>query len=166
MKPLCTSWVDGTMVCSLLCLLLFSGVSSAWSNDTKTAPEKVSTYLRDHAKTRPLFGSDSSSATCDRRCPLRDDSPACNAFLESYERAVQLLGCDPQLKHRHVLGPRGLFGCPKAPRGVLVLLEHYGGLTLMVYMALILFAVVFTSLMLYVMDECDIARRARRCGSH
>ncbi|AKG51553.1 US6 [Papio ursinus cytomegalovirus] len=164
MKPLCTPWVDGTILCSLLFLLAFSGVSSAWSNDTKL-PQRRSGHLRDHAETRPLSGS-SSSPTCDRQCPLRDDSPACNAFLESYERAVQLLGCDPQLKHRHVLGPRGLFGCPKAPRGVLVLLEHYGGLTLLVYMALILFAVVFTSLMLYVMDECDIARHARRCGSH
>ncbi|AEV80504.1 membrane glycoprotein US6 [Cercopithecine betaherpesvirus 5] len=160
MKPLCTPCgINNHEIIIGLCtfLLAFSGVASAWSNDTKLL-QRTAKPLTDNACTRAV-----ADGSAEHRCPLVDQGPAFDAFVAKYRRAVELFGCDVKMGRN---AARGIFGCPKPPKGVFVLLEHYGGLTLVLYMSAILCAVALTALMLYIMEDVDFGRHLRRCGSH
>ncbi|AKT72772.1 hypothetical protein [Cynomolgus macaque cytomegalovirus strain Mauritius] len=170
MKPLCGSCGsnENVVIGSLICLLVLSGVASAWRNDSNTL-QKQDGNMDKTCERVPQPDNGLHQKEAGRHCPFVDQGPACDAFMRRYERAIRILGCDPELRfhHGHALNIRGLFGCPKAtPKGIVFLLERYGGATLMLYIIMILLSLMLTALMLYVIEDLDRVRCLRRCGSH
>ncbi|QQL10295.1 Ja185 [Japanese cytomegalovirus] len=170
MKPLCgpCGSSDPVVIGSLLCLLVLSGVTSAWRNDSNML-QKRDSNMEDTCSRESERDNGLRQKEANRHCPFVDQGPACDAFMRRYEPAVRLLGCDPELRfhHGHALNIRGLFGCPKAtPKGIVFLLERYGGATLVLYLVIILLALMFTALMLYIIEDLECVHHLRRCGSH